>query len=81
MTKSKEFIPTEFGWVSHETPPTEENRDVVVLVWCPFEEMYLERIGYFGNQKWNILSIKDDVEPDNFEVRGWFPYPYTPHNK
>lgn len=68
------FKPTEFGWVSPKTPPVNHN-DVVVLLWLVFDETYHESIGYFENGKWYINEAYDD-----YEIQGWFPYPYTPHN-
>ena len=42
----KKFIPTECGWVSAKSPRVNHDK-VVVLVWCPNEEIYDEAIGYY----------------------------------
>lgn len=73
--KEYNFIPTEFGWVSVTTPPINHN-DVVVLVWKKNIKMYQEVIGYYENDQWVIGGIDDT----DFEIHGWFPYPYTPNN-
>lgn len=76
MIQIKEkFIPTEFGWISPKTPPTHHN-NVVVLVWLKNETLYQELIGYYESKKWALSRVDDE----DYEIQGWFPYPYTPHN-
>ncbi len=70
----EEFIPTEFGWISAKTPPVNHN-NVVVLVWLINEKLYKEVIGYYLSDEWNLSNDYED-----YEVQGWFPFPYTPHN-
>ncbi len=69
------FIPTEFGWISVKTPPVNHN-NVVVLVWLKNETLFQELIGYYESDEWNLSNIDDT----DYEVQGWFPFPYTPHN-
>jgi hypothetical protein len=69
------FNPQEFGWVSEKTPPTNHNQ-VVVLVWLQDETLYKEVLGFYESGDWSLYNIEDE----NFEIQGWFPYPYTPHN-
>jgi len=71
----EEFKPTEFGWVSVKTPPTNHN-NIVVLVWLKNETLYQELIGFYEHNEWHL----DGVDDTDFEIKGWFPYPYTPHN-
>lgn len=75
MKRIEEFIPTNFGWISRKTPPT-NNNDVVVLIWLTDEELFVEDIGFYEANEWHLR----DYDNDSFEVKGWFPYPYTPHN-
>jgi hypothetical protein len=75
ITIKEKFVPTEFGWVSHKTPPTNHN-SVVVLLWLENEKIYQEMIGFYEDQEWHL----SDVDDDDYEVLGWFPFPYTPHN-
>ena len=79
--KSKIFIPTEYGWVSPDTPPVNHN-SVVVLAWSEYEEMYFELIGYYEVGQWELCGISEVTnEPDPvFCVVGWFPCPYSPDN-
>jgi len=74
--KIEDFIPTEFGWVSSKTPPINHNK-VVVLVWHKTDELYLEELGYYEHEKW---QLDNDNNINDYEIHGWFPYPYTPHN-
>lgn len=69
------FIPTECGWVSPKTPPVNHN-NVVILLWCHFDEIYDEVIGYYEDGKWIFKSPGYNMD----KVVGWFPIPYTPHN-
>jgi hypothetical protein len=76
MIQIKEkFIPTEFGWISAKTPPVNHN-NVVVLVWLKNETLYQEVIGFYDSNEWNLSNVDDE----DYEVQGWFPFPYTPHN-
>lgn len=76
MIQIKEkFIPTEFGWISSNTPPVNHN-NVVVLVWLKNETLFQEIIGFYEESKWHL----SDIDDEDYEVQGWFPYPYTPHN-
>ena len=70
----EKFIPTEFGWISAKTPPVNHN-NVVVLVWLINETLYQEVIGYYESDEWHLSNDDED-----YEVQGWFPFPYTPHN-
>ena len=72
MNKEK-FIPAKYGWVSPITPPTVHN-NVVVLIFDKPNELYIEVLGYYADGAWQL-----DYDED-YEIRGWFPYPYTPHN-
>jgi hypothetical protein len=71
----EKFIPTECGWVSPKTPPVNQN-NVVVLLWCPENEIYDEVIAYYESDKWQFFSREYNFD----KVVGWFPIPYTPHN-
>ena len=76
MIQIKEkFIPTEFGWISEKTPPVSHN-NVVVLVWLKNETLFQELIGFYEGDKWHLSNVDDE----DYEVQGWFPFPYTPHN-
>lgn len=75
MDIQEKFNPTEFGWVSVKTPPVNHN-SVVVLVWMKTHKLYTEVIGYYEENEWEVR----DVDDNDFEIQGWFPYPYTPHN-
>jgi len=76
MIQIKEkFIPTEFGWISSKMPP-ENHNNVVVLVWLKNETLFQELIGFYEDNKWYL----SDIDDEDYEVQGWFPYPYTPHN-
>jgi|GEM_PF-4231890 len=72
---NERFIPAEFGWVSPKTPPTNHN-SVVVLVWLKNEKVYQELIGFYESDNW-VLYMVDDTD---YEIHGWFPFPYTPNN-
>ena len=74
--KIEDFIPAEFGWVSSKTPPINHNK-VVVLAFLNTEKIYDEVLGFHVHGKWHLLDI-DNLE--DYEIHGWFPYPYTPHN-
>lgn len=69
------FIPTEFGWISVKTPPINHN-NVVVLVWLKNETLFSELIGFYESDEWHLSAVDDT----DYEVQGWFPFPYTPHN-
>lgn len=76
MIQIKEkFIPTEFGWISVKTPPVNHN-NVVVLVWLKNETLYQELICFFENGNWELTGVDDE----DYEIQGWYPLPYTPHN-
>jgi len=76
MIQIKEkFIPTEFGWISEKTPPVNHN-NVVVLVWLKNEKLFQELIDFYESNKWHLSYVNDK----DYEVKGWFPFPYTPHN-
>lgn len=76
MIQIKEkFIPTEFGWISEKTPPVNHN-NVVVLVWLKNETLFQEVIGFYESNEWHLSCVDDE----DYEVKGWFPLPYTPHN-
>jgi hypothetical protein len=70
----EKFVPISFGWVSEKTPPQNHN-NVVILGYDKENDLYYEFIGYYEYDDWIINdSFKE------FEVKGWFPFPYTPHN-
>lgn len=72
---SKEFIPGEYGWVSQDTPPVNHNT-VVVLLWLINEQVYQEVFGFYEKGKWFLRGVDDD----EFDIKGWFAYPFTPNN-
>lgn len=77
ITIKEKFIPTEFGWVSPKTPPSNHN-NVVVLIW--FNGLYFEKMGFFEDEDWIVYDLDNDMRESAYEIQGWFPIPYTPHN-
>ena len=72
----KKFIPTDYGWISEKTPP-QDNYNIVLLLYNNFEEIFMEFIGYYENNKWHC----NEDEFSDCEVLGWIPLPYNPDNK
>ncbi len=75
MQIKEKFIPTNFGWISEKTPPVNHN-NVVVLIWLKNDKIFDETIGYYQGNQWQLSNFNET----DYEVKGWYPYPYTPHN-